>query len=296
MKNCHHIITHKDLDGISSLLVFKWYHENDSFHYKPVTNINVEIQLEEYIKDFVNVHNLYVFDLALREQFYKYDLPFITFFDHHKKSEKYKSNFKNAKIIHKEYTSNTKLLYKYYNKIYDKDLSKEKKSLILLVDDYDSDERKIQQSQDLNILFWALYRNNINKFIEKYKDGFFGFSENESEIIFNIKSDAIQKIKNFPFFTGELNIQGKIKKVISSFGENTNLLTLDYILQNNDADLLFFINTEKQKVSLKQKKSDDMIDLSIFAQKYCEGDGHYFSAGGKLTDIFMELTKKFKPL
>jgi hypothetical protein len=38
------------------------------------------------------------------------------------------------------------------------------------------------------------------------------------------------------------------------------------------------------------------IDLSNFAEKYCDGSGHMYAAGGKVTPLFMEFTKKLKIL
>jgi oligoribonuclease NrnB/cAMP/cGMP phosphodiesterase (DHH superfamily) len=296
MNKCHHIFTHKDLDGILSLLIFKWFHPEDSFLYKAVTNLNVEIQIEEHLKEILNVHDIFVFDLALRESFLKFDLPFITFFDHHKRSEPYKKNFKNAKIIHKEFTSNCKFLYNFYQKIKPKDLNKNQKFLILLGDDFDSGENKLKESKDLNILFWNLYRNDIKKFIETYQNGFKDFSEKEKLLINKVKIEAVKFLKTLPIFETTLNIQNLNKKVICSHGETTNLLSLDYMMEKYNSDLVFFINTYNQRISLKQKKSENMVDLGSFAQKYCEGDGNNLSAGGKITDIFMEITKNFKQI
>ena len=296
MNKCYHIFTHKDLDGVLSLLVFKWYHPNDTIHYKAVTNLNVEVQIEEHLKNTINEHEMIIFDLALRENFKKFDLPYITFFDHHKRSEEFKPFFKNSKIIHKEFTSNCKFLYKYYQKIKSNDLTKEQKFLILLGDDFDSGSNQYNHSTDLNILFWNLYRNDIKKFIEKYENGFVEFNEKERLLINKVKMEAIKAISDLTVFQANLNIQNQTKKIICSHGENTNLLTMEYMLKKYKSDIIFFINTHNQRVSMKQKKSENMIDLGAFSKKYCEGDGNDLSAGGKLTDIFMEITKNFKPI
>jgi len=296
MDNCFHIFNHKDLDGVLSLLIFKWFFPKSSITYRAVTNINVEVQIEEYIKNTINPHNVYILDLALRESFKQFDLPFITFIDHHKRSEEFKGLFSNSKIIHKEYSSNVKFVYKIFEKTNPVELSKEQKTLILLGDDFDSGENKIKDSYDLNILFWALYRNNIGKFLEKYNKGFFGFTEKEKNLILQTKKESINLLKELPLFKGSLNIEGGYRNVICSHGEHTNTLTLDYMMKKYDSDILFFINTKNEKVSLKQKKSNNMIDLANFAKKYCDGNGHTLSAGGNITDLFMELTKNFKPI
>jgi len=296
MDNCFHIFNHKDLDGVLSLLVFKWFYPYSAISYKAVTNINVEVQIEEYLKNVITPNNIYILDLALRETFKPFDLPFITFIDHHKRSYEYKDLFTSSTVILKEYSSNVKLLYKFLEKTIPISLTKEQKMLILLGDDFDSGENKIKDSYDLNILFWALYRNDINKFLEKYNKGFFGFAEKEKNLIYRCKKEAIELLKNLPIFKGTINIEGQNKNIICTHSENTNTITMDYILKKYESDMLFFINTKTEKISLKQKKSDNMIDLASFAKKYCDGNGHNLSAGGNLTDLFMELTKNFKPV
>ena len=44
----HHIFTHNDLDGVMSLLVFKWFHPQDWITFQTVTNLNVELKINEY--------------------------------------------------------------------------------------------------------------------------------------------------------------------------------------------------------------------------------------------------------
>jgi len=47
---------------------------------------------------------------------------------------------------------------------------------------------------------------------------------------------------------------------------------------------------------MRQKKSENSINLLSFAEKYCDGSGHMYAAGGRITPLFLELTKKLKPL
>lgn len=296
MDNCFHIFNHKDLDGVLSLLIFKWFYPESSITYRAVTNLNVEVQIEEYLKNTINPHNVYVLDLALRESFIPFDLPFITFIDHHKRSDDFKNSFVKSKLLCKEYSSNVKLTYKILQKNLDVFLTDEQKKLILFGDDYDSNENKFEESYDLNILFWQLYKNDIDKFLKRFNKGFTGFSDRDKEIILNCKKESINLLKTLPIFKGNINIEGQTKSVVCSHGEYTNSLTLDYMLKKYETDILFFINTKSEKVNLKQKKSNNNIDLANFASKYCDGNGNNFSAGGKITDIFMELTKNFKSI
>lgn len=296
MSDCFHIFTHKDLDGILSLLVFKWFYPENHITYKAVNNINVDSQISDYLQNSINPHNIKIFDLPLRETFLNFDLPFITFIDHHKRSEDFKDLFKNSKIVYKEYSSNVLFLYKFLQKTNPTNLTDNQKKLILIGDDYDSGNHAFKESYDLNILFWALYRNDINKFLFDFNNGYKNFTDKESSIIYNIKKDALKTSLEFPVYKGEITFNGIKKQVISSFGETTNLISMDFLMKKNNADVLFFINTKTEKISLKQKRSDNMLDIGELAKKYCDGNGHLLSAGGKLTDLFLELTKNFHPV
>ena len=298
--NCYHITTHRDLDGLISLLIFKWAKPEAHISHRAVTNINVEPQIREYLENTINPHNLYVVDIALRESFTEFDLPFVKFIDHHKRSEEFKGLFKQAKVIVRpEYGSNCRMLYKFFS---DKGIlfTDNQKKLILLGDDFDSGKNSIPISYDLNILFWAEYRSDINKFLSDYAAGFKPFTLPQIQTIKAVKQDALNTANELPVFEGSIQnptkSDGPTIPIISSMGETTNLLSLDILMKKYDRNIIFFINTKNQKVSMKQRYSENVIDLSILAKKYCEGNGSTFSAGGKITDLFMEVAKNFKPV
>lgn len=298
--SCYHAITHRDLDGLISLLVLMWAKPDAHITYRAVTNINVEAQIREYIENTVNHHSLYVVDLALRESFKEFDLSYVKFIDHHARSEEFKPLFKGAKvIIRPEFGSNCRMLYKFFS---DKGIvfTDSQKKLILLGDDFDSGKNSIPMSYDLNILFWAEYRNDINKFLSDYAQGFKSFTPTQIQTIKAVKKDALNTANDLPIFEGYIEhptkMDGAKIPIISSIGETTNLLSLDILLKKYNKNIIFFINTKSQKVSMKQLYSENVIDLSILAKKYCEGNGSTFSAGGKITELFMEITKNFKPI
>ena len=89
---------------------------------------------------------------------------------------------------------------------------------------------------------------------------------------------------------------GNPKYVVAAITDNINNIVIDLLMNKYNPDILFYINTKTEKVSMRQKKADNAIDLSTFAEKYCDGSGHMYAAGGKVTPLFMELTKKLKPL
>ena len=297
--SCYHIVTHKDLDGLISLLVFKWAKPDAHITYRTVTNINAESQLREYLDNTINPHNVYVVDLALRESFKDFDLPFVKFIDHHERSKEFSPLFKQAKIIiRSEFGSNCRMLYKFFS---DKGIqfTDSQKKMILLGDDYDSSKNSIQTSYDLNILFWAKYRSDINKFLDDYAQGFKSFTQSDIKLIDSVKKDAENTVKDLPVFAGYIQHTKSgydAIPVISSIGESVNSLALDILMKKHNRNIIFFVNTKTKKVSMKQRHSENTVDLALIAKKYCEGNGSTFSAGGNLTDLFMEITKTFEPI
>ena len=292
----YQIFTHKDLDGAVSLLTFLWSNPTATVTYREITNLDIDV-MKEYVKKTCNPPNILVFDVALRPEFLpELDYEFITFIDHHERSEKYVKDFKQAKVIYKNDTSNAILVRKLYK---DKapEFTEAQKKMILFANDYDSSDFKFKDSYDLNILFWTQFRNEFCYFIDYYKDGFKDFSSKQKEIIQHAKNNAKIAYTDTKFYAGEIIIEGSVNKVMAAITDNYNNIVIDMIMDKHNPDILFYINTKTEKVSMRQRKNNkNAINLAAFAEKYCEGNGHSTSAGGKLTPLFMEFTKKLKPL
>jgi len=235
-------------------------------------------------------------DLAIRKNFLPdFDQLNITIIDHHNNSELLLSQFKNAKILCKPYSSNCLLVRKLFAENAPT-FSDAQKKLILLADDYDSFQLKYNESSDLNILFWAEYKNDFAKFINDFTKGFVDFTPHQKQIIQNIKKQIAAEIENLPKFGGFLDLKDSKKYVMGVLANNSNTLAMDFLIKKYDPELLFYINSKTEKVSIRQKTTNNPIDLPRFAEKFCDGAGHTFAAGGKITPLFMELTNNLKPL
>lgn len=296
MNKPFHIFTHKDLDGAVSLLTFLWSNPEESVTYREVTNVEIDL-IKDYVKKTCNPPQILIMDLSLREEMYPdLDYDYITFIDHHKQSEKHIKNFKQAKVIHEETTSNAILVRNLYK---DKapELTDNQKKLILYADDHDSGTNKFKESYNLNILFWTQFRNEFCYFCNYYKNGFKPFSENQRKIIQQAKEKAAYIEQQTSCFGGNIVIEGEVKNVVAAMTESFNSIVIDMLISKYQPDILFYINTKTEKISMRQtKKSKNIIDLSSFAEKYCDGNGHVYAAGGKVTPLFMELTKKLRPI
>ena len=89
---------------------------------------------------------------------------------------------------------------------------------------------------------------------------------------------------------------GKIKNynVIATFANYAINELGHYLIKKHNADISIIVNTQAKTVSFRRSKSCD-ADVSILAQKLCNGGGHAAAAGGKLTEQFATLTKQFTP-
>lgn len=295
MNDQYQIFTHKDLDGAVSLLTFLWSFPKAQVTYREITNLELNIP-KEFIKRTCNLPKIMIMDLALRpEMLPELDHEMITFIDHHKRSEKYIKEFKNAKIFHEEIGSNTFLVRKLY-KEYAPDFTEEQKKLILYADDHDSGQKKFKKSYDLNILFWTQFKNEFCYFCNYYRDGFVEFDQMQMNIIARSKKEAVLRFKDTRMFGGKVIIEGEVKNVVAAMTESFNNIVIDMIMAKYNPDILFYINTKTERISMRQVISKNPIDLSNFAEKYCDGSGHMYAAGGKITPLFMEFTKKLKIL
>jgi hypothetical protein len=289
------VFTHGDLDGAVSLLCLLWSKPDATIEYEELYNNTIEERLINYNQKTINKPTTIVMDFSLRESFLNLDNPEYVFIDHHKTSEKYVDKFKNAKIIYKNSNSNTGLIYSTFSKTLSS-ISKEQKYLVALTDDFDSYNLKLPHSYDLNILFWTEYRGKFSKFIQDYSKGFKPFTENQIKLINFEKNSACEQSHKLQKFEGSIVIKGEKYKTMAVMGEKYNNLVIDCLVNKNNPDLFFYINTKTEKVNLRKKTSITSFDLGTFAEKVCEGGGNTNSAGGKLTPLFMELTKNLKPV
>ena len=96
-------------------------------------------------------------------------------------------------------------------------------------------------------------------------------------------------------FSGNVNISKQNVKVTGTTGTKYVNDICDHLIKEYDSDIVFFVNTNNSHVSFRKKK-ECSIDMSKLAIKLCEGGGHEYAAGGKITDTFMEFVKQLTPV
>lgn len=290
-----HVFTHYDLDGVTSYLVASWFHPGATISYTSVSNAN---EIRENVLNFLGQHSfedfdrVYFLDLDCYEAKDLIEHSNVFIIDHHEghyNKIQESGKYKKAHTIVKIYPSCCKLLYKILSKLNDHIvLTKPQRSLVAIVDDYDSYTLKLKQSKLLNWVYFT-YNNKFATFIARFNAGFNGFSLQEQSMI-KIKQNQFHKIiTSIELFKGSL---GKYK-ILAGFCDDCINEVHDHIQKTYKPDISIIIIPKSQRVTWRKNPECD-APLHVFAEKICNGGGHEYAAGGDITEKFLNLTKTFE--
>jgi oligoribonuclease NrnB/cAMP/cGMP phosphodiesterase (DHH superfamily) len=284
-----HVLTHHDLDGVCSLLTLIWAFPDATVTYTTVSNPHEFASKFQNIK-INNYDKVFITDISILEQ----DLPLIdkenvVFIDHHTSSMN--ARFAYATSIIKQYSSCALLIFKSFkDKI---SVNSAQKQLLIYVDDYDSYQLKFKNSWKINCLFWEMYSSNIGNFLSDYSEGFKEFSAIQRTIIDNYIQKVDNTIKNTQIHKASINIQGSRWNVGAAFASFAINDIAAHIITKHSYDIAIIINLKTSRVSFRKSKTCT-ANMSKLAQHLCEGSGHEESAGGPLTETFLEFSKVFE--
>jgi len=284
-----------DLDGTGSILLLKWIYPSVDITFK---NTKVNAFRDEFItwsktNSIDNYDRVFFLDLDVSKNADLVDNEKSVIIDHHITHVEAKEVYKKSKVIVEECTSCMLLIYK---KFKDKlKLTDNQKMMVLMVDDYDCYAHKIKESKMLNYLFSDLqkgeYSNKVERFINEFKDGFSGFTPMQHNIIKFYNSRVQKAIDTSEYFEGEVPIQKKVRRVKSVISDTAINDVCEHILIDG-YDLAIAFNPKTGTVSFRTKMED--LDVSKVAEMLCDGGGHQYAAGGKVTEKFIEFTKLLK--
>ena len=293
------IFTDADIDGAGCYLVWSWL-TTKRLPYKTC-------RVNDFKKIFgtwmsnnnIDDYEIYIFDLDVsqdEETRKLIDRSNVTVFDHHTTHVGKKHLYKKAKIVTREYTSCTRLIYDTFKNTSDNNLTEEQKLLVLLIDDYDCYELKIPQSYKLNVIFWNYQGDRLKKFIDQYYSGFVDFSTQQKNII-KFYERKFQNIrKDIDVHYAQIPINKKTLKFVAVFADSCINEIADYIIKNYKADVGLVINTKSNKVSLRKRKECE-LDLGTFASRLFEvGGGHEYAAGGIINEKFGAFSALFRKI
>jgi len=286
-----HIFTHNDLDGAGSLLALTWAFADYEITYTTVSSphsFNEDFNKAVASKPLYKYEKVFVVDLSiLQKDIHLIDVPNVIFIDHHKTSTNL--TFEYAKSFIKVYSSCVLYIYNLFKSSLN--INSSQKQLIVLIDDYDSYELKFNNSKLLNTLYWAHYKSSVPLFLADFSSGFTSFNYLQKNAISIYESIVNSTINNLSVFKATIPVQGGPRLIVSTFASTGINDVAEYILTKYNADISIVVNLKTERVSFRKNNSN--IDVSLLAQKLCDGGGHEAAAGGKITEKFLAFTKLF---
>lgn len=275
-----------DLDGVASAVVLGNLFKN--FDYRSVFFGDFERQFTEWFEENgENYDKIFVVGMV-------YDQKLINQLDDHKiifvSDGPDKLNVFDSTWVQEETTSCCRLLY---NKFKDKvEYPLNIKKLVLFVDDYNSYTLKTEEAKYLNAIFRKTSgKNKFKTLVRRFWDGYDGLTATEQRISDAFFAEIQEEASNLDLYTGEF----KGFNVLSFFTKKSANEMAGIVLDNYDTDAVMVVNLNTQFVSIRAKKGGK-ADAKFIAERLCNGGGTKESAGGKITEKFLEFTQQLNPL
>lgn len=282
------IWTDNDLDGAGSACLLGLIYKTppNSVYLKEVYDKTFAGEFRGWIaNNYDNYDLIFITDLYIPDEIVDLvDDPKFIIIDHHQSHVDVKDRYKKAKVIVEYETSCTLLIRKKFAAALK--LTDAQKELFDHIDDYDNYTLKLKDTLKYNAVFHSYNRPKVDKFIESFKDGVREFTPYEKNAIKLYFSKYKEQIDNATFYFGTL----KGYKVVGCFAENSINEVAHYAINKFNADIAMVVIMQAQSVSIRKNKNCP-IELHKLAEKLCDGGGHAYAAGGKLTDSFMEFLK-----
>ena len=290
------VFTHMDLDGWGCYQLLRWSFPNAIIHIQPAT---VDTFRDRYMNWIANneisdYDMVFIMDLDVSPDKEYIDKKGIFIIDHHK-SHAIDGLYEHAKTVIKDYSSATKLAYKVFTKLFNISLSDSRKRLIAIIDDYDSYKLQVPESKKLNTIFWET-NDRFNTLSQAFHNGFNGFTVHQENMIRLRDSNVEKYIKELDIYTGDVNIQNKTRRVVSTFSTEYTNDVADHLLFVHKADIAIVVNYKTDHISFRKAKTQEDLNLLELAKLIADGGGHEYASGGRITEKFTEFCKLLKPL
>lgn len=284
------IWTDNDLDGAASALALKliYKHKASNFFIKDTNDHDLVGYIKGWIEqNYDNYDRIFITDLFIPDELVPYvDKPKVVIIDHHKSHIEVINRYKKAALCMQIYTSCAKLIWDKFNKGRQID-NQAIDTLFNIVDDYDSYQLKYSETLKLNAVYHSFNKPRVDKFIERFENGFNEFNIQEQNAIKLYYNKLKDQINSVSYFTGTL----KGYKVVSCCAEFAINELAHFSLKKFNADIAFVVMPNTMSVSIRKNKDTCDINLAKLAEILCDGGGHEYAAGGKITDKFLSFTK-----
>lgn len=285
------VVTHSDLDGVTSYLVLCWFY-GKRLDVVSTTPAKLEQDFDKLVNSGKQWSALYFLDLDVSKIGHKIDKKNTIIFDHHK-TNIYQFEHAIARIYNE--TSCAKLLYDCLFKTSEKTITNKQKTLIALADDWDSHTKATPLSEQLNIVYHSM-SDKFNSFTQDYYNGFEQFDKFKTNTITLYKKHRKEYIEQLSPFFGNIEFEGqKNINVGAVFCSKFVQECCDWLLEHHNVDVAIAVLMEQKRIAVRRNPKCTNIDVSKFVQRIASGGGHESAAGGSLTDEFIEFTKMLKP-
>jgi oligoribonuclease NrnB/cAMP/cGMP phosphodiesterase (DHH superfamily) len=285
------IWTDNDLDGAGSALALKLLYKDKAIvEIKDTYEAELNSAAIGWLPKIDQYDKVYVTDIGIAKDLVSsFDRENVVIIDHHQTHVDCKDQYKKAKTIIENYSSCTSLILNKFKNVFDKILSEKQTQLFNLIDDYDSYTLQYKDTLKLHSIFSTYNNPRVDKFIESFSDGMHEYSVfelNSIKLYFNKLKDTL----NTQYFAGKI----KNYKVISCIADFAINEVAHNAIKKYNADIAIIVNTRTGSVSFRKSKTCE-AKLNVLAESLCNGGGHEYAAGGKITPIFEEFTKKLQP-
>jgi oligoribonuclease NrnB/cAMP/cGMP phosphodiesterase (DHH superfamily) len=188
--------------------------------------------------------------------------------------------------VQEETTSCTRLLYNKFKE--GVNYSDEIKKLVVYIDDYNSYTLKTEEAKYLNALHRKTSgKNKFDTLVRRFWNGYDGLTNTEQKVAQQFFDEIDEEASNLELYKGKF----KGFNVLSFFTKKSANEMAGIVLDNYDTDAVMVVNLDTQFVSIRAKKGGK-ADASFIAENLCDGGGTKESAGGKITEKFMEFTQQ----
>lgn len=285
------VFTDNDLDGACSALLLAEVHKNDNISITEIIDATFYDTVKAWAATNINYDVVYVTDLFVPDSVLPLlDNKKVVIIDHHKSHIDVKDRYKEAKVVMKEETSCSKLIYELFAKKLTH-LKPSHKRLVDIVDDYDCYQLKYADTLKLNAVYRGYNRPRVDRFIESFKSGMREYTAPELGSINIFFKKLKAHLEDVQMYHGEI----KGNKVISFFCDFAINEVAHFLLKKTGAQVAIIVMPRIGAVSFRKRDKNCDIKLNKLAEILCEGGGHEYAAGGKITDKFLEFTKLLKP-
>jgi hypothetical protein len=198
-------------------------------------------------------------------------------------------NLFDSTLIHENYTSISKLIYKKFKEKVNFDTNLKK--LIGYVDDYIGNTYNYEESSYLNAIYRKSGYDKFTKFVDRFWNGFDGFTDTEVKLHETFVNEIDVEFKQLELFKGEF----KKWSVIMTFSKMAVDEIKNRLLDKYSPDIIMVVNTTSNYVSFRKNKGS-VVDLKFLAEHFCDGGGSDMASGGKITKTFLEFTENMTSL